>query len=405
MTIFRYRAKDGTETVDGEVEAHNRSDAIERVIQMGYVPVKIEERTLRSGDTSPGLFTLAFKRVSTKEITIFTQQLASLIKSGVPILKALSILSSQTDNIRLRDVLGRIQSDVKNGKDLSSALSEYPALFPSVYVALVRSGEGSGGLQEALTRIAGYRQKQEELFSNVRSALAYPILMLLVGIGTISFMLIFVMPRLIKIFSTLGQELPGATRALIAISNGFRQGWYLVALGVIAVFIIFKRGQRLKAQRMVTSRLELSVPLFGPLIRKSEMARFSRTLELLIKNGIPVLKGIEITIPVLRNEIIKEELHRSHEELKQGNSFGKSLERSRIFSGFMTNLIIVGEESGRLDEALGEIADTYERDIDATLKVLTSLLEPIIILVMGLVVGFIVIAMLLPVFQIDILAR
>jgi len=404
MSTYKYRAKEGTKNINGVIEARGRDEAIEKIIQSGYVPVSIEEASAQDDAPSRG-FRFTFKRIRASEIIVFTRQLSSLIRSGVPILRAISIISRQAENPYLSDLLRAVQSDIQNGASLSSALAKYPKSFSPVYIALVRSGEGSGNLQEVLGRIAQYNQKQQELFSRIRIALAYPVLMGLVGIGTICFMLTFVMPRLIRIFATLGQELPLATRVLIGISSWLRTEWYWILVAAALIFLIMTRGARSKTQRFLMSSLSLKVPIFGDLIRKSELARFSRTLELLIKSGITVLKGIETTTPVLKNEVIKEELYRSYEALKQGGSFGRSLERSKIFPAFMTSLIIIGEESGRLDEAMGEIATSYERDIDAMMRVLTSLLEPLVILFMGLIVGFIVIAMLLPVFQIDILAR
>jgi general secretion pathway protein F len=224
-----------------------------------------------------------------------------------------------------------------------------------------------------------------------------------VGIGTVIFMLTFVMPRLMNIFMNMGQALPLPTRILIAISSYLRQWWVWV---ILALFIFAVRQQaRSKTARLPLSAFRLHIPLFGKFILKAELARFSHTLELLIKNGIPILKAMNIAIPVLENEVIKNQLKQSYKELEQGGSFGASLKSSKVFPVFMSNLISVGEESGRLDEALAEVASSYERDTDEAIRVMSSLLEPLMILVMGLIVGFIVVAMLLPVFQINFMAR
>jgi len=324
-----------------------------------------------------------------------------LIKSGIGILPALTIISKQSRSQYLKEIFGNIQNDVRNGKSLSSSLSEYPKVFPSLYIAMVKSGEGTGTLQESLLRIANYRQREEEILSRVRSALAYPVLMAFVGAGTIVFMLTYVIPRLMKVFERLGQELPLPTKILISISSGLQQWWFWILVSLIIVIYILKQGSKTKAQKAFLSQLKLKFPVLGDFIHKNELAKLSRTLELLIKSGIPILKAIEISIPILGNEVLKSELMLSYKKLEEGESFGRSLENSKLFPGFMTSLIIVGEASGRLDEALGEIASSYERDTDEAVKVMTSLLEPIMILVMGVIVGFIVMAMLLPIFEIS----
>jgi type II secretory pathway component PulF len=232
-------------------------------------------------------------------------------------------------------------------------------------------------------------------------ALAYPILMGIVGVATIVFMLTFVMPRLMQIFINMGQELPLPTRILISISQGLRQWWFWIVLALTIAITVISRQLKTRAGKLSLSLFKLRLPIFGNLTLKAELSRFSRTLELLVKSGIPILKAIDISIPVLDNEIIKNQLRQSYKELEQGASFGRSLKNSKLFPLFMTNLIIVGEESGKLDEALAEVANSYEKDTDEAIRTMASLMEPLMILAMGLVVGFIVIAMLLPIFEIN----
>jgi general secretion pathway protein F len=294
---------------------------------------------------------------------------------------------------------------VKDGAPLSSSLAQYPNAFSPLYIAMIRAGEDSGNLPEVLLRIADHRAKQEEMLSRFRMAMAYPILMMLVGLGTIVFMLTYVMPRLMDIFVNLGQRLPLPTRILIATSDFLRQWWFWI-LVVLGLFILVARREaRTKTGKLSLSLLTLYLPLFGRFVLKAELSRFSRTMELLIKSGIPILKAISVAIPVMDNEIIKNHLRKSYQELEGGGSFGRSLKNSKVFPLFMTNLIIVGEESGRLEEALAEVAGAYERDTDEAMRVMASLLEPLMILVMGLIVGFIVVSMLLPIFEINIIAR
>ena len=405
MPLYKYRAKDGPENIiEGQIEAETEKEAIEKVHQLGYLPVRITKEITKSksGLASASAF---LGKIKLRDITIFSRQLASFMKSGMPILRALTIISQQSQNLHLRNMLDSIRVKVRDGEKFSSALSNYPRVFPPLYIAMVRAGEDSGALQEVFLRIADHRQKQEEIISRVRMALVYPAVMATVAAGTILFMFTFVMPRLMKIFSNIGEDLPAVTKILISISKWLCLGWPWIISGIAVIFFIIRRGVRTKAGETALSRFKLRLPLFGNLIRRTELARFSRTLELLLKNGIPILKAIKITIPVLNNEALRQELMRSCKELEQGASFGKGLKKSKLFPAFMSNLLIMGEESGRLEEALSEIAASYERETEEAVKVMTTLLEPLVILVMGIVIGFIVIAMLLPVFQINLMAQ
>ncbi|MBU1061863.1 MAG: type II secretion system F family protein, partial [Candidatus Omnitrophica bacterium] len=291
---------------------------------------------------------------------------------------------------------------VKHGSTFSSVLSQYPNVFSSLYIAMIHAGENSGALPEALLRISDHRTKQEAMASRVRMALVYPVLMAVVGLATVVFMLTFVMPRLMQIFLNMGQDLPLPTQILIFTSQTLRESWYWIVLILVIAVIVFNRQIKTRAGRLSLSLFKLHLPIIGRFITKAELSRFSRTLELLIRNGIPILKAINIAIPVLENEIIKDRLKESYKELEQGGSFGRSLKNSKVVPIFMSNLISVGEESGKLDEALAEIARNYENDVDEAVKVIGNLLEPVMILVMGLVVGFIVISMLLPIFEINV---
>lgn len=400
MAIYKYKAKNGPhDVVTGSVEALSENEAIDKISRMGYLPLRVEEEESGKRERRPA--SRIFGRVRSRELTIFSRQLASLLKSGVPILNALNIIAEQTENAFFRYILEDLHNAVREGSGLSSVLSRYPRTFSPLYIAIVRSGEDSGSLPEVLTRIADYRAKQDEMVSRFRMAMAYPILMLIVGISTITFMLAFVIPRLTRLFDNMGQSLPMPTRVLIYISDGIRHYWAWIILVVGIIVFLIQKELDTKSGKRFFSHLKLRLPFYGAFTLKAELARFCRTLEFLVRSGIPILKALDISIPVLENDIIKDQLMQSHKELEEGGSFGRSLKGSKIFPLFMTNLIVIGEESGRLDEALSEIATSYERDTDETMKNMSSLLEPVMILVMGLAVGFIVIAMLLPVFEIN----
>jgi len=405
MATYKYRAKKGPENViEGRIEAQSEKEAVEKISQLGCIPVRIEiEERGPAVEFRPTASSRPLGKIKFRQITIFSRQLASLLKSGVPILTCLNIISEQSDNANLKGVVRDIHDAVKDGSTFSSGLMRFPKFFSPLYIAMVRTGEDSGALPAALLRIADYRHKQEELLSRVRMALAYPILMAIVGLGTIIFMLTFVMPRLMRIFVNLGENLPLPTRILICLSKLLRQWWLWVILMLIILFV--RRQLHKKSAKLPLSIFKLHLPIFGKFILKSELNRFCRTLELLIRNGIPILNAIEIAIPVLNNEVIIGQMRQSYKELEHGGSFGGSLKNSKLFPAFMSNLIIVGEESGKLDEALGEVANSYEQDTEEVMRIMSSLLEPLMILVMGLIVGFIVVAMLLPVFEINVMAR
>jgi len=415
MPTFRYRAKeqDG-KTVEGVLEALTEEEAYEQVNRLGYLPVRIEElaqaakkqRPEENKVSTPSAPSFTFStRIKSKEITAFGRQLSSLIRAGVPILNAIGIIADQSESAKFKDTLKRIYEDLKNGAPFSQALGQFPHLFSPLYLALVSAGETSGMLDQTLLSITDHRQKQEEILSRIKTAMIYPLLMALTGIGTIIFMLTFVMPRLMGIFSSLGGNLPLPTRILLQLSAVFRTPWIPVLLSAFGLLALSQLRKKSGSDNKKLGAFLLKIPVFGALSLKAQVARFTRTLELLIKSGIPVIRAIETTKPLVDNALLRNDLDRCLADLKQGGSFGASLRQSKNFPIFMTNLIAVGEESGRLDGALGEIATFYERETDEMIKIMTSLLEPLMILVMGLVIGFMVIAMLLPMFELNMIVR
>lgn len=417
MATFKYRAKENTgNTVEGVIEAHTNEEAIEKINQIGYIPVRVEEVLSSKEAPAPKKETVKseplaapspsfVQKVGSREITAFGRQMSSLLRAGVPILRAIGIVAEQSDNPGFKKLLEQIFEEVKNGAPFSTALSHYPKLFSPLYLALVSAGEASGTLDQTLIKVTDYRQKQEEFVSRLRSAMVYPILMLVTGVGTIVFMLAFVMPRLVGVFSNLGGELPLPTKILIETSHLMRQGWFLALAAVLAVFLVFWFMSLKKSKNRALANTLLHAPIFGPLVLKSEIARFSRTLELLLKSGIQIINAIENAAPVVSNAALQGEILKCVQNLKEGGSFGASLKQSKRFPALVTNLITVGEEAGKLDEALGELAAFYERETDEALRGMTSLLEPLMILLMGLVVGFIVIAMLLPMFELNMMIK
>jgi len=400
MPIFKYTAKKGPDKlIESTIQAHNEEEVIELLSQSGLFPVKIEEVSQKVSTSSLGFS----GKISRKNIINFSRQLSSLLKSGVPILKSLNIISQESENLNFKSIIDNIQVKVKEGERLSSALKEYPNVFSPLYIAMVQSGEINGTLEESLLRIAEHLKKQDEFVTKLRTALTYPFFMASMGILTVIFMITFVLPKLTKVFFDLHQELPLPTKIVLGISSILRHFWFIVIFLIILIIFFFKKET--EGKKLVISRIKLNLPILKNFILKTELARLCRTLEVLIKTGIPILQGIESAVEVLDNEIIKQKIRECKKEMEEGVTFGQTLKKIDFIPPFVTNLVIVGEESGRLSESLSEIADFYERDTEEFLRITGTILEPLMILAVGVVIGFIVISMLLPIFQINLMAK
>lgn len=394
MPRFSYKAKNGPETtVEGELDAESHAAAMVAIDRMGYSPISIQE----AGGVATGRF--RHGRIRHSDITVFTRQLASLTKSGVPILKALSTIAGQSENPRLRRVVEILGSEVRDGKMLSAAMAQFRTLFPELYINMVRAGEAGGLLDTMLFRVAEAREREEETRRKVQAALAYPLLVLLVGVTTIFVLLAFFLPRILDLFKDY-RNLPLPTRILIEISEFMSSYWYWILIAVLLIGAILNRLATLERGRLFFDRIKLHLPLVRHFIRDADIARFARTLALLIDAGIPIDRALSLCANTLRNAVFKGEIEAVRRDtVQQGMPFSVGLKRTKYFPVFVANMAGVGEEAGRLDESLAEIASFYERQFEQGSRLATALLEPILILVVGAIVGFIVAAMLLPVFQ------
>lgn len=398
MPTFTYKVKDGpVKSLEGEIHAVSRDAALAQLDAMGYIPVWVRERddhATASGRKGRG------RRIRSRDITVFTLQLASLTRSGVPILRALSTMMDQADNPRFGRLLEDIQHAIHDGGMLSDALTRHPAHFPSLYVNMVRSGESGGRLETVLQRLAESREKEEDLRRKVQSALAYPLLILSAGLVTIVILFAFFLPRVVALFAEY-DDLPLPTRLLIGATHFFSTSWYWLVLVLILGGAILRRLAAFEKTRMLVDRIRLHLPLFGRFIRYAETARFARTLALLIDAGLPIDRALAFSGATLRNAVMQAEIEGvANGTITQGASLASGLRRTRWFGAFVANMVGVGEEAGRLDDALNEIASFFEKEVDQQNRLMTSLLEPLMILGVGLIVGFIVAAMLLPIFEI-----
>ena len=406
MQKFLYKAKDGRKQVmQGILEAETEQGALSKLSQMGYFPLSIQKEEAGPQRQAASRSFSIFTGIRRRDITFFTRQLSDLLEAGLTLMRALNVIQDQTENPRLQEILVDIVSHVRDGKSFSDALAVYPKVFPPIYISMVSSGEVGGILGGVLARLADFSEKEEELQGKVRAAMAYPALICLVGMGTVAVLLIFVVPKLVLLFQDVGQVLPLPTQILIAVSNGVAKYWWGALLIAALGGFLGKRQSLPQGARLAIDRIKLRFPVWGSLIKEVEIARFARSLATLLSHGVPILQAMQSVYQATGNEMLKGELQKIGDQLRGGTTLSQGMRQSRIFPNLVINMVSVGEEAGSLDRSLIKIADTYEREADRAMKMMTALVEPVMILVMGSVVGFIVVSMLLPIFQIDILAR
>lgn len=405
MPFFTYKAADPSgKVVKHSMEATDEKQVVAKLQDMGCIPIRIHAagRHKTGFDiTWPTKIRFCFKRVSTRDVMQFTQDLAALLEAGLPLDRTLSILTDVVENDNFSEMIGDILKSVQAGSDFSDALGRYPRVFSDFYVNMIRAGEAGGVLGAVLERLSIFLQSSQELKEYITSALVYPLF--LVGVGGLSIIVLmtFVIPKFSIIFADMGQAVPASTRFLLAISALLRAYWWILAGLGPALYLLFVRYVRTPAGRVSFDRFKLRLPLMGELIKKIEVARFSRTLGTMIKSGVPILDALLLVKDIIGNQIIAESLMGIHERVKKGEKLSQPMSNSNIFPSLAVQMITVGEETGRLDEMLLRVADNYEKVVRNIVKRLISFMEPAMILLMGLVVGFIVISMLMAVFSMN----
>lgn len=420
MPRFAYKAKKGpTEIVQGEIDADSEDAAIGKISALGLVPVKLQSsggEAAAPSVVSPGIkistpvspipgSQRAKTRVPHSDLSIFTRQFAILLKASVPLFRIFDILQIQTKSLKFRQVLVTIQEELRQGASLSEALAQYPKVFSQIYVSMIHSGEVSGTLDKVLMRLSEFAEKEEQVRAKVQAALVYPAFLALMGVATVFVLLTFVMPRLMSLFTDMGTQLPLITRIIIKISRFCQAYWiFIVAGSGLSTFLLRSKGLS-PAQKKAIDAFLLKLPLIGRLIEKAETARFLRSMELLYENGIPLFKAVEVGARTVGNSMMQEALAKVPGYLEGGETLARSLSQVPSISPFVIHMVSVGEESGQLGAAVRETASFYEQETEQFIKITTSLLEPLMILIIGLVVGFIVIAMLLPIFDLQALAQ
>jgi len=397
MPTFSYKAKQGPDkTVDGEISAESRQAAIARLERTGLSPFSLQE--LAGGKKEKAR---SRGRVRGRDITVFTRQLAGLMRAGVPILRALSTIQQQTENSTLQAAIMEVSGAVRDGRTLSESLARHPRLFPELYVSMVRAGESAGMLDEILMRLAEARESDDELQSRVIGAIAYPALVLSVGVLSVFVILTFFLPRIMHLFDGMNQVLPIPTRLVLYVSGVFSHYWAVLVMGAGLLMLLARRQLKSEAGRLALDTSLLKLPVIGNFARDTDVVRFARTLSLLVKAGISVDRALALSANTLANRRLRAAVQAAAAEtVRQGATIADGFKRRSEIPEFVTNMVAVGEESGHLDEALSEVASFYQRELDRDLRLVTTLLEPLLILLVGAVVGFIIFAMLLPIFQI-----
>jgi type IV pilus assembly protein PilC len=341
---------------------------------------------------------IGFGSVRPKQLVHFTRQLATLVGAGLPLLKSLNTLEQQLEEGYLKTAIAKISQDVEAGDSFSVALSRFQRVFPVLFVNMIRAGEMGGMLDEILRRLADFLEKQQKLRERVRSALVYPVFVLTVALIILAILMIFVVPTFTNMFAELGGVLPLPTRILITISNFLRYRWYLLPLAIIVLFVSYKLLSLNPRHRLFVDKMKLKLPIFGELIQEICIARFSRTLGTLLSSGVSILSALDVVADTVGNVKISTSLMQVRRSIKEGESVAAPLEATGAFPPLVVKMVSVGEETGKLAEMLVKIADEYEDEVDVRVAGLTALLEPVLIVAMGLAVGFIVISMFLPLF-------
>ena len=399
MAIFRYKAVN-THGVYSErqADAADAHAAVYRLQSMGLIPVSVEEP---AGQRSARSKKIYLQRVSGKDILFFTEELSTLVHAGLPLDRSLTIAAELASKPALRTVIHDVLNQIKAGKSLAESLAAHPRHFSRLYVNMVRAGEAGGVLDIILQRLVEFERSADELRSYLISALIYPILLTAVGAGSIGILLYFVIPKFASIFQEMGAAIPPATMAMLWLSQITRSYWWVALASVAATIVAIRYWISTPWGRRTWDALKIKLPVLGRTILKMEMARFARTLGTLIASAVPLIAGVRIVQDIANNKIVAEGISKIADGAKRGEGVSRPMREAGVFPGLAIHLVEVGEETGRLDVMLLQVADVYEKDVKTSIKALTSVFEPAIILVMGIIVGTVVLSMLMAIFSIN----
>jgi len=393
MPRFQYTARNFEgKIITNDMEGDSKEAVISKLRERGYFVTQIKEKGKE--------FQLFQRKIGTSEISIFARQFATMIGAGVPLVRCLTILGQQCENPRFRDIITKVRQDVEAGSTLSKALGSHPKVFSNLFINLVKAGEAGGILEEILSRLATYLESSEQLKQKVKGAMTYPVVVSGIAVLVVIFLIVFVLPTFETIFKDMGDaKLPLPTRILLGLSAFMNQYLILIVIGAAAAFIGIKKFfESERGIRLFDTNI-LKVPVIGLLQRKVAVAKFTRTLGTLIASGVPILQALEVTADTAGNVIIADAINKTRTSIREGESISEPLKASTVFPPMVVQMIAVGEETGELDKMLTKIADFYDQEVDTAVKGLTSVIEPIVIVFMGIVIGGIVMAIFMPMLE------
>ena len=394
MPTFTYKSRVRGKMQAGEVEAEDEKSAISKLKQKN-----IRVTTVKEKGGGSALFGPKVHKITTRDVVIFTRQFSTMVDAGLPLVQCLDILGKQSDNPTFGETILKVKGNIEVGNNLSESLKKFPHIWDSLYCNLVEAGEVGGILDVILRRLAEYIEKAEALKKKVKAAMVYPGAIVTVAFVVVAFLMIFVIPAFAAMFSGGGQELPGPTQIVMSVSSFFQNQWWVMLLGAVTFFFVFKKVYATDRGSIEIDRIALKLPVFGILIRKVSVAKFTRTLGTLIASGVPLLEGLDICARTSGNRIVELAVFKTIEAIKEGETIAAPLSREDVFPPMVIQMIDVGEASGSLDKMLAKIADFYDEEVDSAVEGLTALLEPMLMVFLGIIVGFIVVAMYLPIFK------
>ena len=394
---YDYKVRDRTgNMVTGQLAGDSETLVLQRLREMGMTPVEVK----KAGTGMKMEINLRPGRVKLKQIAVFCRQFATMVNSGLPILRALSILADQTDNKELEKVLVQSRTDVEQGSSLSAALGKHPKAFNNLFISMIKAGETGGVLDDVLLSLADQIEKEVELRRQIKSAMTYPVVVVALVMLILGAMLLFVVPQFETIYTNLGGTLPLPTRILLTVSDIFRSYWYMFLLGAGVGSFLFRRYKKTDAGRARVDAAKIRVPVFGPLFHKVALARFASTLGMLLRAGVPILQAFDNVKDTVNNRVIADAIDDVKTSVREGESIAKPLGKHKVFPPMVVQMLAVGEETGAVDTMLDKVAQFYNNEVTATVDALTSLIEPLLIAVIGGAVGAAVVALYMPMFSI-----
>lgn len=400
MGRFVYAARDSKGKIQrGDIEADSSGVAVARLRSEGLFVTTIAEQAGRAGAFGAPRPVAAGARINARTLSVFCQQMFTLLRAGVPVVRALTIVAGQAEKPGLRATLERVRAQVEAGESLSAAMGRFGKTFPALLVRLVEAGELSGTLEQVFDRMQDHYAKEHELRQKIVGALTYPMVILCVAVLVVIALLVFVLPNFVNMFSDMNIALPLPTQILLGISAAIRRFWYLTVLVLVGAYVGTSAYLRTETGRWTRDELILRLPVIGRLVRQIEMARFGRTLGTLLAGGIPAVQALQMVSHVVGNQVVTKAVDRAVEGIRNGGQMADSLAKTKVFPTMLTNMVQVGEATGNIDEILGNVAAYYDRETENTVKVLTTLMEPLIIVLVGSVVALIIASVMLPMFE------